>query len=183
MQETCTNCGAELAEGAECCPQCGQAAEPEQVFSWSYTTAQGRSTAVHTTTVRVGCSQVWIQKGFGGAVGGYHRDMPEESIPLADIERVDVGSKVSIPYVVILGLCWVLALGGWISGALETAVALIFLAAAAFVTFHYRNQLHCYCLTIFTRGQKPTVLRGKEQPVLEQTAAAIRAVQAAKQGH
>lgn len=115
------------------------------------------------TTVRVWMEQemLHIQKELSDTISGHKNTLPEETIPLSEIESVYIQKKgPSIAVILLLFLCVPLTIYICASGKFDLWTAALWLLALVLVGFRYRGQIKRYQLIIIKKNRKRIVLKG-----------------------
>ncbi len=150
-------------------------AEGQRVFTWSHEKPQGRvGSAVTTVNLWLEQEMLHIQKEFSDTVTSHKNTLPEETIPLSEIENVYIQKKGLSVSVILLFLCVALVLYGGVSGKFDFGTtALCLLGLAVIIALRYRGQMKRYQLVIIEKNTKRTVLKGDDPQTIDEAAMAI----------
>lgn len=148
-----------------------------QEFTWSYKKPQGRVGSA-VTTVKVWLEQelLHIQKEFSDTITSHKNTLPEETIPLSEIESVYIQKRGMSVSVILLFLCVALVLYGGVSGKFDFGTtAFCLLGLAVIIALRYRGQMKRYQLVIVEKNIKRIVLEGDNPQTMDAAAEAILA--------
>lgn len=151
--------------------------EGPQEFTWAQKKPQGRAgSAITTVRLRLEQEMLHIQKEFSDTITTHKNTLPEETIPLSEIESVYIQKRGMSVSVILLFLCVALVLYGGVSGKFDFGTtAFCLLGLAVIIALRYRGQMKRYQLVIVEKNTKRIVLEGDNPQTMDAAAEAILA--------
>lgn len=133
-----------------------------QEFTWSHKKPQGRvGSAVTTVKVWLEREMLHIQKEFSDTITTHKNTLPEETIPLSEIESVYIQKRGMSVSVILLLLCVALVLYGGVSGRFDLGTTTgCLLCLVVIFALRYRSQMNRCQLVIVKKDGKKITLEG-----------------------